>query len=76
MKAISEWLTSSSMVDRHVGGGDYNRLRGIWGWHWLSCGMRHCEGGLIAIFRGFFATIGEIFSLAGGLGPGLSFYGV
>ena len=32
--------------------------------------------GLIAIFRGFFATIGEIFSLAGRLGAGLSFYGV
>ena len=33
-------------------------------------------GGLIAIFWDFFANAGEIFILAGGLGAGLSFYGV
>ena len=33
-------------------------------------------GGLNCGFQGFFASIGEIFILAGGLGTGLSFYGV
>ena len=32
--------------------------------------------GLVAIFRDFFASIGKIFILAGGLGTGLSFYGI
>ena len=54
----------------------YSRLRGVWDWLWFSCGVAHCGRGLIAIFRGFFASIGEIFILAGGLGTGLSFYGV
>ena len=34
------------------------------------------RGGLNCGFQGFFASIGEIFILAGGLGTGLSFYGV
>ena len=33
-------------------------------------------GGFISIFRGFFASVGGVFVLAGGLGAGLSFYGV
>ena len=33
-------------------------------------------GGLIAIFIRLFATVDGIFILAGGLGAGLSFYGV
>ena len=33
-------------------------------------------GGLNCGFQGFFASIGEIFILAGGLDTGLSFYGV
>ena len=33
-------------------------------------------GGLIAVLRDFFATGGEVFILVGGLGTGLSFYGV
>ena len=36
----------------------------------------HCGKGLIAIFRDFFASINEIFILAGGLGTRLSFYEV
>ena len=37
----------------------------------------HCGGrGIIAVLRGFFATGGEVFILVGGLGAGLSFYGV
>ena len=39
-------------------------------------GWRIAWGGLIAIFQGVFATIGGIFNLAGGLGAGLSSYGV
>ena len=54
----------------------YSRLRGIWGWLWFSCGVAHCGGGLIAIFIRLFATVGGAFILAGGLGAGLSFYGV
>ena len=33
-------------------------------------------GGLISVFRGFSAGIGGAFILAGGLGAGLSSYGV
>ena len=52
-----------------------NRLRGIWGWLWFSSGVAHRVGGVwLAVFRGCFANIGEIFILAGGLGAGLSFY--
>ena len=37
-----------------------------------------CGGGrvLVAIFRGFSASASGVFVLAGGLGAGLSFYGV
>ena len=37
-----------------------------------------CVGGraLVAIFRGFSASASGVFVLAGGLGAGLSFYGV
>ena len=33
-------------------------------------------GGLVTIFRGFSASASGVFILAGGLGAGLSFYGV
>ena len=33
-------------------------------------------GGLVTIFRGFSASASGVFVLAGGLGAGLSFYGV
>ena len=42
--------------------------------------MAHCGrgegGGLISDFKGPFANICKIFILAGGLGTGLSFYGI
>ena len=38
--------------------------------------VRRGGGGLIAVLRNFFATGGEVFILVGGLGTGLSFYGV
>ena len=38
-------------------------------------GGRTAGGGLISVFQGFFASIGEIFILAGRLGARLSFYG-
>ena len=38
--------------------------------------LRVGGGGFISIFRGFFASVGGVFVLAGGLGAGLSFYGV
>ena len=40
-----------------------------------SCGIAHCGGNLIAILKGYFATIGRVFILVGGLATGLSFYG-
>ena len=38
--------------------------------------LRRGGGGLIAVLRDFFATGGEVLILVGGLGAGLSFYGV
>ena len=38
--------------------------------------IAHRGKGLIAIFRGFFASTSKIFILAGGLRAGLPFYGV
>ena len=38
--------------------------------------MEHYEKGVIAIFRDFFATINNIFILAGRLGARLLFYGI
>ena len=38
--------------------------------------MARGVGGLISVFREFYAGIGEAFILAGGLGAGPSFYGV
>ena len=44
---------------------------------WRTAGGGGGFGGrLIAIFRDFFPTIGQIFILAGRLGTGLSFHGV
>ena len=42
----------------------------------MSCEIARCGKGLISVFQGFFASVGEIFILAGGLGAGLSFYGL
>ena len=67
----------SGMSGCGFGAVDYSRSRGIWGWPWFLCGMEHCGGrGLIGVLRDFFATGGEVFILVGGLGAGLSFYGV
>ena len=49
------------------GGG---RLRDIGGW--FSCGVARRGGGLVAVFRGYFASAGRIFIFPGGLGAGLS----
>ena len=38
--------------------------------------MAHYGKSLISVFKDFFASIRDIFILAGGLGTGLSFYGV
>ena len=50
--------------------------RGIWDWLWFSCGVAHGGKGLISIFQGLSSSVGGTFVLAGGLGAGLSFYGV
>ena len=50
--------------------------RGVWDWLWFSCGVAH-GGGVISVFHGFSGSIGGAFVLVvGGLGAGLSFYGV
>ena len=43
-------------------------------WFWFSCGVTHCGEGFIAIFRNFFASIGRILILVGGMGTRLSFF--
>ena len=51
-------------------------------WSAIICGISetgssfHYRKSLISVFEGFFASIGRIFSMAGGLGTRLSFYGV
>ena len=50
--------------------------RGIWGYLWFSCGVAHGGGGLISVFQGLSASAGGAFILAGGMGAGLSFYGI
>ena len=67
----------SGMSNCRFGAVDYSRSRNIWGWPKFSCGMAHSGGrGLTAVLRDFFATGGDVFILVGGLGTGLSFYGV
>ena len=41
---------------------------------WFSCQIAHYGKGLIAVFRGFFASINKFFILTGRLGTRLSFY--
>ena len=65
----------------------HGRESGFWqqpvtGCLWLALvfmwggALRGGGGRLIAIFQGGFATIGEMFNLAGRLGAGLTFHGV
>ena len=53
-----------------------NGSRGIWGLLWFSWGVVHSGKGLISVFREFPAGISGAFICVGGLGAGLSFYGV
>ena len=46
------------------------------GWLWFSPGVAHYGRSLISGFQEFFARIGKIFILAGGLRAGVSFYGL
>ena len=67
----------------------YFRFRGKWirllvwggpgivlGKLWFSCEVAHSGETLISVFQEFSSSIGKAFILAGGLGTGLSFYGV
>ena len=38
----------------------------------IRVGWRSAEGSLVSVFQGFFASIGKILSLAGGLGARLA----
>ena len=58
------------------GGGVYNGSRDICGWLWSSRGVVHSGKDLVSVFQGFSASTGEAYILAGGLGTGLSFYGI
>ena len=53
-----------------------NNWQGVWGCRWSSWGVAHSGKGLIFVFQEFSASIGGASFLAGGLGAGLSFYGV
>ena len=89
-KSRSRFSEKSSVVDKWqtlnvsllllsfilVSTGFYNGSRDIWDWLWFSYGAVHSERGFISVFQEFFASIGRAFILAGGLGAGLSFYGV
>ena len=69
---LGGWLAWSG-----VGLGAFGDSRGIWGWLWFSCGVvQFGVGGLISVFRGFFASIGGVFILAGGLGAGIILWGL
>lgn len=51
-------------------------LRGVWGWLCFSCGGGALRGGgLIFVFRGFFAGVGGVSGFAMALGAGPSLYG-
>ena len=54
----------------------YNGSQDIWEWLWLSCGVAHSGEVLVPVFQEFSCSIDKAFILAGGLGAGLSFYGV
>ena len=72
-------IMPSGMSSCGFGAVRYGRSRGIWGSPGFCVGWRAAVrggGGLIAVLRDFFATGGEVFILVGGLGTGLSFYGV
>ena len=55
-----------------VGGG--GRLRGGWDWLWFSSGVARGVGS--PFFCAFLLVLAEFLFCAGGLGTGLSFYGV
>ena len=55
-----------------IGGG--GRLRGGWDWLWFSSGVARGVGS--PFFCAFLLVLAEFLFCAGGLGTGLSFYGV
>ena len=59
-----------------VSTGFYNGARDISDWLKFSCEAVHNEKSFMSVFQGFSASIDKAFILAGGLGAGLSFYGV
>ena len=70
MGMASGWLPSHGcgmVMDRRLASGGsfvwlpafgYGRSRGIWDWLWFSGGVAHCEGSLVSVFQGFFASVG------------------
>ena len=59
------------------GPGGLRWFAGVWDGLWFSFWAAHCGKGVwFLFFLEFFASVGEVFILAGGLGAGLSFYGV
>ena len=53
-----------------------NGSQDMWDWLWFSCEIVHSGKNLIFLFQEVSASIDKAFILAGGLGTGLSFYGV
>ena len=58
------------------GGRVFSGSRDIWDQLWFWCGVAQGGRSLFSVFREFSSSIGKAFILAGGLGTGLSFYGV
>ena len=54
----------------------YNGSRDICDWLWSSRGIVHSGKNLVSVFQGFSASTSKAYILAGGLGAGLSFYGI
>ena len=50
----------------------YSHSPGAWGGLWFSCGVAHCGGSLISVFRGISTGAGGIPVSGGGLAPGNS----
>ena len=53
-----------------------NQSQHIWEQFQFSCEVAQCGKTLVSVFQEFFPGISGFFNLAGGLGAGLSFYGV
>ena len=74
--ALARWRWWHSAIGLSVAWWRLQWLTGFLGLALVSCGVAHSGEELIYVFQGFSASIGGAFISGGGLGAGLSFYGV